>query len=288
MLTKAGVCVAALVTLPRFEIRKPLGCRQRVLHTVRVRTQRWGQRRWGQLSWSVLLAVALATFATGCGTSDDEGTPSGSASATSSPRPDDQAAPRPSSRESPIRWRQPRSNRSSATASGQAPRIRAATQPFKDAVEYPDGVRLRVTDVRQGRVTDKGPGVVKGPVTSFDLELSNGSDSSLDLTQVVATVVYGSPRRLSSPVYLEEGQDFRGVVKPGGTAKAVYGFAIPEADLGQGHLLVGLRRHPCGGEVCWGRPLGLAPAPMCAGESCRRPSWHRPVGSTNTDTFPAR
>jgi hypothetical protein len=114
-----------------------------------------------------------------------------------------------------------------------SPRIRAATQPFKDAVEYPDGVRLRVTDVRQGRVTDKGPGVVRGPVTSFDLELSNGSDSSLDLTQVVATVVYGSPRRLSSPVYLEEGQDFRGVVKPGKTAKAVYGFSIPEARLGK-------------------------------------------------------
>ena len=237
MLTKAGLCVPALVTLPRFAIRKRPGCGRLVLHTVRVRTQRWGQRRWGQLSWSVLVAVALATFATACGTSDDEGTPSGSASATSSPRPDGGS---PTTKQSRVPDPLAPASIKPVIRDGKrpSPRIRATTQPFKDAVEYPDGVRLRVTDVRQGRVTDKGPGVVRGPVTSFDLELSNGSDASLDLTQVVATAVYGSPRRLSSPVYLEEGQDFRGVVKPGGTAKAVYGFSIPEADLGKVTLLL--------------------------------------------------
>jgi hypothetical protein len=199
-----------------------------VLHTVRVRMQRWGQT-----GWSVLLAVVLTTFVSGCGSSDDA-SPSGSPSASSSPHPDDQGSP--STKQSRVPDPLAPATIKPVVRNGKrpVPRIKAATQPFDGSVKYSDGVQLRVTDVRQGRVTDSGPGIVRGPVTSFYVEMTNGSDSSINLNQVVPTVVYGSPKRLSSPVYLPtNGQDFRGVLKPGESTTAVYRFEIPKASLGK-------------------------------------------------------
>ena len=106
------------------------------------------------------------------------------------------------------------------------PTVTAAPATFKGVVSYDDGVSLKVSDIRHGRVTDEGPGVVKGPTTTFSLALTNGSSRALQLNSVVVTAVYGTPRRIARPIYLDQSQDFAGTTRPGQTAKAVYTFGI--------------------------------------------------------------
>jgi hypothetical protein len=199
-----------------------------------VRTQRWGK-----LCGSGLLIIALAASAAGCGDDGKDGSAaSDRASAKASSHTDDQGTPKGKQSAVPDPLAPASIKPVMRNGKRPVPRLRATARPFDRTVAYSDGVRLRVTGVHQGRVTGTGPGVVRGPVTSFDLELSNGSDSSIDLNQVVPTAVYGSPARVSSPVYLSDEQDFRGVVKPGHNAKAVYRFSIPKASLGEVTFLV--------------------------------------------------
>ena len=106
------------------------------------------------------------------------------------------------------------------------PSVVAAPATFQGIVRYSDGVSLDVTGIAHGRVTDEGPGVVKGPTTTFSLSLRNGSSRPLNLNSVVVTAVYGRPGRIASPIYLARSHDFAGTAKPGGIAKAIYTFAI--------------------------------------------------------------
>ena len=112
------------------------------------------------------------------------------------------------------------------------PSISASPAPFDQSVVYPDGVKLTVTDIHQGRVTGQGPGVVKGPKTTFDLRFTNGSDEAVSLDQVVPTATFGKPARLAAPVYDARTQDFGTTVRPGGSATATYAFSIPASELG--------------------------------------------------------
>lgn len=109
------------------------------------------------------------------------------------------------------------------------PTITAPTAAIDGTVTYTDGVTLEITKVTHGKVTGQGPGIVKGPTTTFALTLDNGSDRTLDLTSVVVTTVYGSPARVSSPVYGTGDKDFGSDVKPGRSASAVYSFMISSA-----------------------------------------------------------
>lgn len=104
------------------------------------------------------------------------------------------------------------------------PTIKAAAAAIDGTVDYTDGVTLKITRITHGKVTGKGPGIVQGPVTTFFVTLHNGSAKTLDLDQVVVTTVYGSPARISSPVYVAKSQDFSGNIKAGKDAKAVYSF----------------------------------------------------------------
>ncbi len=112
------------------------------------------------------------------------------------------------------------------------PSFSADPQPFDQPIEYPDGVSLEVTGIKQGEVTDQGPGVVGGPKTAFKLVFTNGSKKPVELNQVVVTAVYGDPGRLAHPVYDTQSQDFAGRVAPGKAAQARYVFSIPRAQLG--------------------------------------------------------
>ena len=118
------------------------------------------------------------------------------------------------------------------------PSISAKPQPFDRPVTYPDGVKLAVTGIHQGRVSGQGPGVVAGPKTTFDLRFTNGSDRAISLDQVVPTAEFGSPSRLARPVYDDRTQDFGTTVKPGATATATYAFSIPKDELS--HVVIHL------------------------------------------------
>jgi len=110
--------------------------------------------------------------------------------------------------------------------------LTADPQPFDRAVRYSDGLRLAVTSITQGKVTGQGPGVFVGqPKTEIGLRMTNRSGRAVDLDQVVVTLVYGTERRTSQPVYDERARDFNGVLRPGRSAPATYLFSVPRDDL---------------------------------------------------------
>jgi hypothetical protein len=115
---------------------------------------------------------------------------------------------------------------------GQRGRIKAAEATFKGTVTFGDGVRVRVGSVRQTASKGQGPGVFNGaPRTDVALHIVNGTTSDLDLSRVVVTMTYGSPRRVASAVYEPGARDFAGTLPPGGTATATYMYSIPTASL---------------------------------------------------------
>jgi hypothetical protein len=104
-----------------------------------------------------------------------------------------------------------------------------ALDPPKE-VTYSDGVKMRVKIAPSRSEKGTGPGAFPGrALTEATISVSNGSERTLDLRQVVVTTTYGEPARIASPVYDEAATaDFDSTVKPGGTATAEYGFAIPD------------------------------------------------------------
>lgn len=120
---------------------------------------------------------------------------------------------------------------------GKKPRpsvkTQAGMQPFTKPVKYTDGLKLMVTDINQGAMSGQGPGVYPGrPTSTFHLSLVNGTSKPITLGVVVVTLTYGSPDRVAHHIYDSNSVDFSGVIKPGGAAKAVYGFSVPPKDLG--------------------------------------------------------
>jgi hypothetical protein len=193
-----------------------------------------------------LLALLLALSA--CGGGSDKP----AAHATTSPSPTGNASLGPSGSPGP-------SSDNSASASpslppdpvlktyvrvlrgGKRPRptVSAAAAKFNGAIRFGDGVTLVVTGVDQAKVTDQGPGEFPGePKTRISLRLTNGSDATLRLNQVVVTAIYGSSRREARPVYDDRSRDFSGVLKPGSKSTAAYSFSIPKAQLGRVTMLV--------------------------------------------------
>lgn len=115
----------------------------------------------------------------------------------------------------------------------QHPTVTAKGAAIDKPVKFTDGVQLSIEKITHGRVSDEGPGAVKGPTTSFTLKLRNGSSHPINLNAVIVTAVFGSPGRLSAPVALAQSQDFAGTVKPGKSATAIYSFMLSEAQAQQ-------------------------------------------------------
>lgn len=119
------------------------------------------------------------------------------------------------------------------------PSVSASPKPFSKKVTYTDGLGLKITDIKQGAVTGQGPGFLTGqPTTAFSVVLTNGTMKPIALNNVVVTTTYGTPRRVASPIYDVGSQDFHGTAKPGATAKALYVFSVPKADLGDVTMMV--------------------------------------------------
>ncbi|MCW2706049.1 MAG: hypothetical protein JWQ37_4044 [Blastococcus sp.] len=109
----------------------------------------------------------------------------------------------------------------------------AAAAEFAGTAEWSDGASVRVTDARQQVTSGRGPGERAGqPQTVFALELTNGSGAPLDLNAVIVQAVYGGDKSQASPLYDAETVDFSRTLEPGGTATAIYSFAIPADQVG--------------------------------------------------------
>jgi hypothetical protein len=197
--------------------------------------------------------VALAGVLSGCSGTDNADAPASSASSASSGAQDSKGpTPTPSAG-------QPTPTGATARPAdpvlrtykpvlrdGRAPRpsVSAGPQPFGRAIRYPDGLRLAVTSISQGKVTGQGPGVFLGePKTEIGLRMSNRSGRSVNLDQVVVTLVYGSERRTSRPVYDDRARDFNGVLRPGRSATATYLFSVPRPQLDDVTMFVDFDGH---------------------------------------------
>ena len=118
-------------------------------------------------------------------------------------------------------------------------KVSAAPAAFSAPVTFGDGVSVRVTGVKQSTDTGKGPGVFVGsPITQVSVELVNKSKNAIKLDQVVASMLYGEPQRMASPVYQDGAKDFSGTVGADETATAVYMFSVPTSDLTKVSLAV--------------------------------------------------
>lgn len=113
------------------------------------------------------------------------------------------------------------------------PTVTAEPQDFTEAVVYPDGISLKVTEVVEGRQSGEGPGAISGPTSAFYLTIRNGGTEPLKADVVVVTAVYGDSGLIARPVYDQRSSDFADTIEPGGSAKAVYTFAFPAADRDQ-------------------------------------------------------
>lgn len=113
------------------------------------------------------------------------------------------------------------------------PTVTAPPASFDDKVQYDDGVSLDITDVEQGKVEGKGPGVLVGtPQTSISMTMTNKSGKTVSLNGVVVTMLYGADGRQARPVYDDHtARDFTGKLAPGKSVDAVYLFSVPRSEL---------------------------------------------------------
>lgn len=117
----------------------------------------------------------------------------------------------------------------------------ADTVSFSAPVKYGDNTLLTITQASKQVETGNGPGVFAGrEFVKFDLKLTNGSQKPIDLNTVVITTYYGDSNQLAAPVYTPSADtaDFTGILVPGGTATASYGFAVPTSEFGDVTMVV--------------------------------------------------
>jgi hypothetical protein len=190
-------------------------------------------------------SIVLAGIATGCSATGDPGD-TGEARRAAGTQQSDPSAATPTGQPTPtgtvsrpadpvLKSYQP------VLRGGKKPRpsVSADPEPFDRAIRYSDGLRLVVTGIAQGKVTGQGPGVFLGePKTEIGLRMTNRGNRAVRLDQVVVTVVYGSQRRTSRPVYDERARDFSGVLRPGSSADASYLFSVPRDQLDDVTMLV--------------------------------------------------
>jgi len=183
----------------------------------------WGRR----LAIGGLFIVVLAGAGCTGGQDQPSSSPVPSASTTSAGTTEQSVAPTTAppkpTRDQPV----PKVNRGSTAT----PTITAKPADTTATVTYPDGVALKVTRVRFGTETDKGPGAFPGrQYAVLTLSITNGSKRALSLDTVVVTVLDKNGKDVS-PVYVQKAkvQDFSGTLKLGATATAKYAFAVPKS-----------------------------------------------------------
>lgn len=185
----------------------------------------------------VALVLCLAA---GCGSSSTP-TAGGSTAPSASPAPAATSSPSPAATSSPL----PAAT-SSPSPAGTAPtagpgptptgpvevpsrvlQTRPAV-PLTSPAAFGTGVRAQVTAVRAVTSAGTGAGQVAGaPAVAFSISLVNGSTVPVSLAATNVALSYGAAADPGLPVGGAPATVFSGVLAPGGTASAVYVFAVP-------------------------------------------------------------
>ncbi|MER1995489.1 MAG: hypothetical protein ABTA24_03195 [Arthrobacter sp.] len=189
----------------------------------------------------MLLGVTALLLAGCSGTSTDAMQapgPSASVETSASATPaDPRPTPEPDESAGPLGG--PAFEPENAQSAGEAPivlRSDAAANPvpvepslFDGEAVYEDGVVATTSNIRRGTVDEEGIGVVAGAeYIVFTISVRNGSSQKLDLTAVVATLLYGDDRAAASPIYRGvEAFDLTGSLEPGAATEAEYAFQLP-------------------------------------------------------------
>lgn len=114
------------------------------------------------------------------------------------------------------------------------PTASASKGSLNGTVVFSDGVRLKMTDIKNGKAEQKAlPGNFPNRVmTTFTVKLSNGSKVDLDANSVIVTATYGDSSKVATPVFDEAAKPFAGVISPKASETAIYSFNIPAAERG--------------------------------------------------------
>ena len=85
-----------------------------------------------------------------------------------------------------------------AATSGSGQELLAPVS-FKMPVNYPSGLTVDVAKAERVTVAAQGPGEISGPGVSFQLKLTNKSDSEINLDNVAVNVFYSKAKTPASP-----------------------------------------------------------------------------------------
>ena len=122
----------------------------------------------------------------------------------------------------------PKVKRAGEKAAGD--RIGAPTSTFSTPAGYANGISLAPSKFSRGTITSRGTGIITGaPFIVFQLTLQNGSQATVDVSQVVVTLKYGAKDIAAAPLYDDvTAQDFAGSIAAGQSQTATYAFQIPK------------------------------------------------------------
>jgi hypothetical protein len=117
----------------------------------------------------------------------------------------------------------------STVAAVPAPTLPAVA--LRSPASYGTGLKARILSIRQGKVTDTGPGALTGKAAvTFTLSLSNDSRSRVDLDTVQVTATFGAAQTPGAPANTSTTRPVTGTLKPGAATKGTYAFALPHAN----------------------------------------------------------
>ena len=114
---------------------------------------------------------------------------------------------------------------SGAATSGSGQELLAPVS-FKMPVNYPSGLTVDVAKAERVTVAAQGPGEISGPGVSFQLKLTNKSDSEINLDNVAVNVFYSKAKTPASPAPTSA-TPFSGVLGKGMNTQATYVFNVP-------------------------------------------------------------
>ncbi len=200
--------------------------------------------RSGRYVPAAALVVATTCLLLGCSgpTGQQSESPTSSASSLSSAQsPSSSQSESPSRSESPA---PPASLPPDATATASptlaeredaepaTKRVQAAAAEPTATLKYTDGLTVSLGKATFATVTAQGPGELTGLQYSLiPVTVTNGSDRTLNLNNVIVELRYGSPARIAQPVYAEGTEDLSGTLKPGASTQATYAFAVTKDKL---------------------------------------------------------
>lgn len=98
-----------------------------------------------------------------------------------------------------------------------------------EAAEFGDGVVARLTSITSTELTAQVPGEISGPGVVIAVEITNGSDSEIDLDPLSVNLFDLSDAPLL-PISTDPADPLSGGLAPGDTRTGRYVFTVPADD----------------------------------------------------------